>query len=91
MGKRNSSEQFSVSYHAIKEYIHSNESYWGNHVAKIAVMQNNNMIFNEELSIISLIETNDAFVDIIWPKKWKIFIMENILVGIKCLNTMMAF
>jgi len=76
MGKRNTIQQFSDSCHAVKEYIHSDESHWGSHVAKITVVVDNTTIFDQELSIVSLIETNDAFIDIIWPKE-----MENIYYG----------
>ncbi len=76
MGKINSIEQFSDSCRAIKEYIHSDEDHWGTHVAKITVIEDDTMIFNQELSIISLIETNDAFIDIMWPKE-----VENIYYG----------
>jgi hypothetical protein len=66
--------QFSDSQDAIREYIHSGQTddeKWGNHTDIVKVRKNRMIIFNGELDVISLIETNESFVEIIWPKEYE--------------------
>ena len=65
-------EQFSDSQYAIQKYIHSgqtSDAKWGSHLDTVMVIKNGNTIFKSKLTVISLIETNESFVEIIWPQE----------------------
>lgn len=64
-------EQFAESQEAIREYIHNDENHWGTHEATVRVTKANNIVFNEILSVVTLIETNESFVEIIWSKEYE--------------------
>ena len=98
MSGRVSFEQFSDSQCAIREYIHFDESHWGTHKGIVKVIQNGDIIFDDELSIVALIDTNESFISIIWTKEWEgtyyvkysnwyqIFKYHNDILEIKCQN-----
>lgn len=98
MAKEISFEQFSNSQYAIQDYIHSDKKNWGTHEANVKVLENDILVFEQKLSIVSLIETNESFVEIIWPKneekiyyikysnKFQVFEYSNNMLEIKCEN-----
>ena len=69
MSKKLSIKEFSDSQDAIREYIHSGTGHWGTHKGKVRVMRNGKTVFVDIVSIVSLIETNEFFVEIIWEGK----------------------
>ncbi|TCL60591.1 hypothetical protein EDD76_102289 [Kineothrix alysoides] len=71
MAKKVSNEQFSTSQYAISDYIHDADEHWGSHEAIVRVMKNGVVVFKQELNVVTLIETNYSFVDILWPKKYE--------------------
>jgi hypothetical protein len=67
-------EQFLDSQDAIQKYIHSGQTddeKRGNHTDIVKVIKNGKIIFNGKLEVISLIETNESFVDIYWSKEYE--------------------
>lgn len=67
-------EQFADSQYAIQDYIHSGQTRdekWGSHIDTVMVIKNGETIFKENLTVISLIETNESFVEIIWPPEYE--------------------
>lgn len=67
-------EQFADSQNAIQEYIYSGlsrDEKWGSHVDTVMVIKDGETILKEDLTVISLIETNESFVEIIWPEEYE--------------------
>lgn len=74
MLKKDNMDQFVDSQYAIQDYIHSGKTRdekWGSHIDTVMVIKNGETIFKENLTVISLIETNESFVEIIWPSKYE--------------------
>ena len=67
MTSKVSFQQFSDSQFAIRDYIHANDEHWGTHKARVKVWQAGRVIFDETISVVALIETNESFVEVIWP------------------------
>lgn len=60
--------QFSDSQSAIREYIHVDAEHWGTHETRVKVWQDSKLIFDETISVATLIETNESFAEVFWPK-----------------------
>ena len=71
MASKVSPQQFADSQSAIREYIHANDEHRGTHKAKVKVWQDGRMIFDETISVVALIETNESFVQVIWPDSYE--------------------
>ena len=69
MSKELPFEEFADSQNAIREYIHSGAGHWGTHKAEVTVLRDGKTVFKNTVSIVSLIETNESFVEIVWPEK----------------------
>ena len=66
--------QYAESQDAIREYIHSGstrDENWGGHIDSVTVIKDGETIFRDKLTVVSVIETNESFVEIIWPQKYE--------------------
>ena len=69
ISKKLSFEEYADSQNAIREYIHSGAGHWGTHNAEVTVLRDGKTVFKNTVSVVSLIETNESFVEIVWPEK----------------------
>ena len=69
MSKKLSFEEYADSQNAIREYIHSGAGHWGTHKAEVTVLRDGKTVFKNTVSVVSLIETNESFVEVVWPEK----------------------
>ena len=89
--KKLSFEEYADSQNAIREYIHSGAGHWGTHKAEVTVLRDGKTVFKNTVSIVSLIETNESFVEIVRPEKEEKEYYVKYSNNIRILNMMMEF
>ncbi len=63
-----STDVFADSHEAMYNYINSGNNR-GRHTARVIVIKNNRVLFNRELQVITFIETNESYAEILWPEE----------------------